>query len=82
MCERGINVSQMRLSLGQCGDALGMVQQWLEQLHHLADHGGLSASSAEIAQVTVMIGEARSKLERASDVAENGGTPDVTVERV
>jgi hypothetical protein len=82
MCEHGINTSQMRLSLAHCEEALGMVQQWLEQLHHLADHASLSDSSVEIARVTVMLGEARSKLERAVEALEGSGPSDVTVELV
>jgi len=50
-------------------------------LHHLADHGRRTATSAELAQVTVMLGEAREKLDAAVenlDVVED----DVTVELI
>lgn len=83
MCEHGINVGQMKLSIGQANDSLAQVQQWLEQLHHLADHGGLAESSAQIAQVTVLLGEARAKLESAAELAGGGESgSDVTVELV
>ena len=37
MCETGgINHGQMKLSIGQTEQTLGMAQEWLEQLHHLA----------------------------------------------
>jgi multidrug resistance efflux pump len=82
MCESGINIDQLRMSIAQTEEALGLAQEWLEQLHHLADHGKQSAASAELAQVTVMLGEARGKLEKA--VNGLGGAPkdDVTVELV
>ncbi len=81
MCEGGINDAQMKLALGMVNDALALSQQHLEQLHHLADHGGRVETSAEIAQVTVMLGEAREKLDAA--VAKLDHTHDgVTVERL
>lgn len=81
MCESGINTDQMKLSVTMVSDSLALSQQWLEQLHHLADHGRRTTTSAELAQVTVMLGEAREKLESAVenlDVIED----DVTVERL
>jgi len=81
MCEGGINDGQMRLAVGMVNDSLALAQQWLEQLHHLADHGHRTKTSAELAQVTVMLGEAREKLDAAADalaVADD----DVTVERL
>ncbi len=82
MCESGINIDQLRMSIAQTEEALGLAQEWLEQLHHLADHGKQSAASVELAQVTVMLGEARGKLEQAVNAL--GGQPkdDVTVELV
>lgn len=82
MCESGINIDQLRMSIAQTEEALGLAQEWLEQLHHLADHGKQPAASAELAQVTVILGEARGKLEKAANSL--GGTPneDVTVELV
>jgi hypothetical protein len=82
MCESGINVGQLRMSIAQTEETLGLAQEWLEQLHHLADHGKQSTASAELAQVTVILGEARVKLEKAIDSL--GGQPkdDVTVELV
>ncbi|KAF0208291.1 MAG: hypothetical protein Q8S43_00740 [Actinomycetota bacterium] len=81
MCEGGINTGQMKLAVTMVGDSLAQSQQWLEQLHHLADHGRRAITSAELAQVTVMLGEAREKLESAienlSVVAD-----DVTIERL
>lgn len=77
MCEGGINDGQMKLAVGMVNDALALAQQHLEQLHHLADHGGRAETSAELAQVTVMLGEAREKLDSAIaklDVAHDGVT--------
>jgi len=65
MCEQGINVGQMKLAIGQSDDALAMAQQWLEQLHHLADHGKRSEVSVALAQAGVLLGEARGKLDAA-----------------
>jgi hypothetical protein len=82
MCESGINVDQLRMAVSQTEDALGMAQKWLEDLHHVADHGKQHEVSVELAQATVLLGEARGKLEKAVD--RRGGAPsdDVTVELV
>jgi len=80
MCEGGINDGQMRLAVAMVNDSLALAQQWLEQLHHLADQGHRTATSAELAQVTVMLGEAREKLDSAADALIDAG--DVTVERL
>jgi hypothetical protein len=82
MCENGINVDQLRVSVAQVNDSLGMSQTWLEQLHHMADHAGREGTSTELAQVTVLLGEARARLERALDDLESAGHEDVTVELV
>jgi hypothetical protein len=79
MCEGGINNGQMKLAVAMANDSLALSQQWLEQLHHLADHGRRTATSAELAQVTVMLGEAREKLESAIENL-NVIEDDVTVE--
>ncbi|PKQ20230.1 MAG: hypothetical protein CVT66_06005 [Actinobacteria bacterium HGW-Actinobacteria-6] len=65
MCEGGINTGQMKLAVAMVNDSLALSQQWLEQLHHLADQGKRAATSAELAQVTVLLGESREKLESA-----------------
>lgn len=82
MCEQGVNVGQMKLAVGQSDDAIALVQQWLEQLHHLADHGNQTVASANIAQATVLLGEARAKLDAAIEALEGGGASDVSVELV
>jgi hypothetical protein len=76
MCEQGVNVGQLKLAIGQSDDAMAVVQQWLEQLHHLADHGKRPAVSAALAQAGVLLGEARGKLDVAIDDLE--GTPQDT----
>lgn len=81
MCEGGINTGQMKLAVAMINDALALSQQHLEQLHHLADQGRRTATSAELAQVTVMLGEAREKLDSA--VGKLSMTEDdVTIERL
>lgn len=67
MCQKGVNTDQMKLMLGQANDSLAMAQQWLEQIHHLADHAELSEASTAIAQASVLLGEARGKLDTAAD---------------
>jgi hypothetical protein len=76
MCESGINIGQLKLSIGQVDDALSMSQQWLEQLHHLADHGKKSEASKELAQATVLLGEARGKLDDAISALEGRSPSD------
>jgi len=79
MC--GVNKGQFRQSVGQVDDTLALAQQWLEQLHQTADHGGLAQASRELAQVTVLLGEARAKLEIA--MGNGAATTDaVTIEAV
>jgi len=82
VCEHGINVDQMKLAIGQSDDALAMVQQWMEQLHHLWDHGNRPDASAALAQTSVLLGEARGKLESAIKALEGTGADSVSVERV
>jgi hypothetical protein len=82
MCESGINLDQMKLSIAQVNDTLALSQEWLEQLHHLADHGSEVASSAHLAQVTVMLGEARERLDEAVDDLGQAGQDHVKVELV
>ena len=72
MCEQGVNVGQLKLAIGQSDDAIAIVQQWLEQLHHLADHGKRADVSAALAQAGVLLGEARGKLDAA--IADLEGT--------
>jgi hypothetical protein len=82
MCESGINVDQLRMAVSQTEDALGMAQKWLEDLHHVADHGKQHEVSVELAQATVLLGEARGKLEKAVDRLGGAPSDDVTVELV
>ncbi len=83
MCQKGVNTDQMKLMISQAGDQLGMAQQWLEQIHHLADNGDLTDASAEVAQASVLLGEARAKLEDAIEQLEgNTPGPDIKVELV
>ncbi len=83
MCESGINVEQMRMSIGQVDDAVALAQEWLEKLHHLADHGHKHDTSAALAQADVLLADVRGRLERASAALETEGSSDeVTVELV
>lgn len=83
MCQKGVNTDQMKLMIAQANDALGMAQQWLEQIHHLADHAGLDKPSAHVAQASVLIGEARTKLEESADELDvPSGGQDASVELV
>ena len=82
MCESGINVGQMKLAIGQSDDALAMTQQWLEQLHHLADHSKHSHVSAALAQANVLLGEARGKLDSAIEDLEGAPRDATTVELI
>jgi hypothetical protein len=83
MCENSVNIPQLKVSVGQVDDAIALSQQWLEQLHHLADHGKKPEASAEIAQAGVLLGEARSRLQDAIDALEGrASSHDVTVELV
>lgn len=83
MCESGINIEQMRISIGQVDDSVALAQQWLEQLHHLADHGHKHETSAALAQADVLLADVRGKLDRAREALEGGsGSSDVTVELV
>ncbi|MHB9002613.1 MAG: hypothetical protein ACYC6C_00925 [Coriobacteriia bacterium] len=81
MCEHGVNTDQLRLMIAQLDDALGVSQHHVEQIHHLADHAGLHDPSVNVAQASVLLGEARSKLEMALNALEALSDGDgVTVE--
>lgn len=82
MCEQGINTGQMKLAIGQSDDALAMAQQWLEQLHHLADHGKRTEVSIALAQANVLLGEARGKLDKALNDLDGPAADTTTVELV
>ena len=83
MCENSVNIPQLKVSIAQVDDAVALAQQWLEQLHHLADHGKKADTSVELAQANVLLGEARAKIQRAID-ALDGRADDsgITVELV
>ena len=83
MCTNGINIDQLRQQITAAEESLGLAQHWLEDLHHLADSGHQHEASTEVAQVTVLLGEAREKLERACDsLGSEGSNGEVTVEVV
>jgi len=83
MCQKGVNADQMKLMIGQANDSLALAQQWLEQIHHLADHAGMSEPSAEVAKASVLLGEARAKLEASIDIMDGEvGGPDASVELI
>jgi len=82
MCEQGVNVGQLKLAIGQSDDAIAVVQQWLEQLHHLADHGKRAEVSAALAQAGVILGEARGKLDAAVEDLEGAPKDGTTVELI
>ena len=83
MCENSVNVPQLRISIGQVDDAVALAQQWLEQLHHLADHGKRHDASVELAQANVLLGEVRGKIEDALNALDDHRAgDDVTVELV
>jgi hypothetical protein len=83
VCENSVNIPQLKVSVGQTDDAVALAEQWLEQLHHLADHGKKHAASVELAQANVLLGEARAHLESAIAALDGGEvSPDVTVELV
>ena len=73
MCDQGVNVGQLKLAIGQSDDAIALVQLWLEQLHHLADHGKRAETSKALAQAGILLAEARGKLDAA--IADLEGTP-------
>lgn len=83
MCQKGVNTDQMKLMVGQANDAIAMAQQWLEQIHALADQGGMTRPSTEVAQASVLLGEARAKLDLATDMMDGEvGGPDASIELV
>jgi len=68
--------------IAQVDDSLAMAQQWLEQIHHLADHAEEREGSALVAQASVLLGEARAKLQNSTEVIGDGSGGSATVERV
>lgn len=83
MCQNGVNTDQTKLMIAQANDSLGLSQQWLEQIHHLADHAGMTGPSAEVAQASVLLGEVRARLEAAAELIDGHEShSDVSVELV
>lgn len=82
MCENGVNTAQMKMTIDMVDDALALSQQWLEQLHQLADKGHSHESSAELAQASVLLGEAREKLVTAAEKLDEHTHDHVHVELV
>jgi len=81
MCEKGLNTEQLRMMIGQADNSLAISQQWLEQLHHLADHASIHDASTYLAQATVLLGETRAKLEEALDSVEGNSGSSVDIRR-
>lgn len=67
MCKNGANKQQLKSMISMSDENIALSQAWLEKVHHLADHAGFEAS-IEVAQATVLLGEARAKLEAAIDL--------------
>ena len=67
MCQKGVNTDQLKMMIAMANDQIATVQRSLEQIHHMADHAELTHPSASIAQASVMLGEARGKLEHAAE---------------
>lgn len=82
ICDTGIHIGQLKLMIAQADETVALAQKWLEQMHHLADHGGLTEASTSVAQATVLLGEARAKLKDAIDASDRGSEDGVSVERV
>lgn len=83
MCQSGVNTDQMKLMIDQANDSLALAQRWLEQIHHMADHADLTGPGTAVAQATVMLGEARAKLDLAADELDGQvGGPDASVELI
>jgi len=74
MCEKGLTTEQLRMMIEQSDGSLAMSQQWLEQLHHLADHASIHDASTYLAQATILLGETRAKLEAALDSLDGSGS--------
>lgn len=82
ICETGVHTGQLKLMIAQVDDSLAMAQQWLEQAHHLADHANEPEGSALVAQASVLLGEARAKLQASGEVIDANAGSAATVERV
>lgn len=82
ICETGIHVGQTKLMIAHADETLSLAQKWLEQIHHLADHGDFKASSTAVAQATVLLGEARAKLKDSIDEFDSDTDSTFSVERV
>jgi GTP1/Obg family GTP-binding protein len=83
VCENSVNIPQLKISIAQVDDAVALAQQWLEQLHHLADNGKKAETSADLAQANVLLGEARGRIESAINALEGRAADSgITVELV
>lgn len=68
MCKSGVNNSQLGTMLGMTEDTLKLVDGWLDEIHHLADHAGLD-SAGDVAQAKTLLAGAAALLHKASHEA-------------
>ena len=79
MCQSGVNNEQLKSMISMANETIALSQEWLENTHHLADHAELSAAT-DLAQATVLLGEAREHLEKALGSIETHGHSHAHVE--
>ncbi|MBK5211952.1 MAG: hypothetical protein JJE36_06565 [Coriobacteriia bacterium] len=79
MCQNGVNNEQLKSMISMANETIALSQEWLENTHHLADHAELSAAT-DLAQATVLLGEAREHLQKALDSIEKHGRSHTHVE--
>ncbi|HET6498028.1 MAG TPA: hypothetical protein VFH17_03135 [Coriobacteriia bacterium] len=82
ICETNVHIGQLRLMIAQADDSLAMTQQWLEQIHHLADRADEHDASVLVAQASVLIGEARAKLQASTEITGSAAGGAARVKRV
>lgn len=73
MCKQGVNKDQLKSMITMSDENIALSQEWLEKVHHLADHANIDGS-AEVAQATVLLGQARARLEEAFRILETPST--------
>lgn len=82
MCENGVNVDQMRISLEQSQTTLGLVGGWLGDSAHRLGHASRDDVAGSLAEARKLVDEAAAIVASAITDLDAQPAGSVTVERV
>lgn len=65
MCKSGVNNSQLSSMVSMSEDTLKLVESWLAEIHHLAEHAGIE-SAGDVAQAKALVSGATALLHKVT----------------